>query len=144
MLAKGCFLMLCCWCNGMHIVFFVYYSCLLQLWGTFFFIDSPKILLNFGGDDHVLCTSCHFFPLLRSYCFEHFFLIAQLPLPMKFWVDGVSSIVWDEILCGVWLLNQFTHPLGASQVSQWWRTHLPLQEMQETPVWSLGREDALE
>ena len=144
MLAKGCFLMLCCWCNGMHIVFFVYYSCLLQLWGTFFFIDSPKILLNFRGDDHILCTSCYFFPLLRSYCFEHFFLIAQLSLPMKFRVDGVSSIVWDEILCGVWLLNQFTHPLGASQVSQWWRTHLPLQEMQETPVWSLGREDALE
>ena len=32
----------------------------------------------------------------------------------------------------------------ASQVAQWERTHLPVQETQETWVWSLGREDTLE
>ena len=26
----------------------------------------------------------------------------------------------------------------------WWRAHLPMQETQETPVWSLGGKDALE
>ena len=31
-----------------------------------------------------------------------------------------------------------------SQVIQWSRIHLPLQEMQETPVGSLGWEDPLE
>ena len=32
----------------------------------------------------------------------------------------------------------------ASQVAQWQRTHLPMQEMQETRVGSLGLEDPLE
>ena len=94
--------MLCCWCNGTRILSFVCYSRLLQLCGTLFFIDSPKIPLNSRGDNHVLCTSWYFFPLLHSYCFAHFCLMAQLSLPMKFWVDGVSSMVWDDILCGRW------------------------------------------
>ena len=34
-------------------------------------------------------------------------------------------------------------PLQASQVAQWWRTCLPVQETQETQVWSLGQEDPL-
>ena len=48
-------------------------------------------------------------------------------------------------------LDNYTHPLentqqswwgvGASQVAQWWRIHLPMQESQ---VLSLGREDPLE
>ena len=33
---------------------------------------------------------------------------------------------------------------GACQVVQWPRIHLPVQEMQEIRVWSLGREDPLE
>ena len=60
--------MLCCWCNGTRILSFVCYSRLLQLCGTLFFIDSPKIPLNSRGDNHVLCTSWYFFPLLHSYC----------------------------------------------------------------------------
>ena len=32
----------------------------------------------------------------------------------------------------------------ASQLRQWWRTHLPTQEMQETWVWFLAWEDLLE
>ena len=34
--------------------------------------------------------------------------------------------------------------VGASQVAQWWRICLPVQETQETWVWSLDREDHLE
>ena len=33
---------------------------------------------------------------------------------------------------------------GASQVAQWQRIYLPMQEMQETKVQSLGQEDLLE
>ena len=33
---------------------------------------------------------------------------------------------------------------GASQVLQWWRTHLPMQETQEMRVWSLGQKNPLE
>ena len=33
--------------------------------------------------------------------------------------------------------------MGASQAAQWQSIHLPMQEMQETWVWPLGREDAL-
>ena len=33
---------------------------------------------------------------------------------------------------------------GTCPVAQWWRTHLPMQEAQETQVQSLGQEDALE
>ena len=33
---------------------------------------------------------------------------------------------------------------GASQVAQWERTHLPMQETQEMWVRSLGQEDPLE
>ena len=33
---------------------------------------------------------------------------------------------------------------GASQVVQWWRTRLPMQETQEKQVWSMGQEDPLE
>ena len=33
---------------------------------------------------------------------------------------------------------------GASQVAQWERTHLPMQEIKEMQVWSLGWEDPLE
>ena len=33
---------------------------------------------------------------------------------------------------------------GASQAARWQRIHLPMQEQQQTRVWSLGREDALE
>ena len=40
------------------------------------------------------------------------------------------------------LFNDYV--LGASQVAQWYRTHLPVQEPQETWVRSLGREDPLE
>ena len=29
----------------------------------------------------------------------------------------------------------------ASQVAQWWRIHLPMQETQEMQLWSLGQED---
>ena len=32
----------------------------------------------------------------------------------------------------------------ASQVAQWWKICLPMQEMQEMRVWSLGWEDPLE
>ena len=32
----------------------------------------------------------------------------------------------------------------ASQVAQWYRVHLPIQEMQETQVQSLGWKDPLE
>ena len=34
--------------------------------------------------------------------------------------------------------------LWASQLAQWWRIHQPMQETQETWVWSLGQEDSLE
>ena len=37
--------------------------------------------------------------------------------------------------------NKLRSNSGASQVIQWWRTHLPVQE---TRVWSLGWEDTLE
>ena len=37
-----------------------------------------------------------------------------------------------------------TQTIGASQVAQWQRTHLPMQEIQETHVRSLGQEDPLE
>ena len=38
-----------------------------------------------------------------------------------------------------------SYPKRASQVAQWWRIHLPtMQEIQETWVWPLGREDPLE
>ena len=40
------------------------------------------------------------------------------------------------------LFNDYV--LGASQVAQWYRTHLPMQEPQETWVRSLGGEDPLE
>ena len=33
---------------------------------------------------------------------------------------------------------------GASQVVQWWRIHLSMQETQEMQVWSLGQEDPLQ
>ena len=33
---------------------------------------------------------------------------------------------------------------GLPRVTQWSQTHLPVQEMQETQVQSLGREDPLE
>ena len=36
------------------------------------------------------------------------------------------------------------HRRPSSQVAQCWRIRLPLQEMQETQVWSLDREDPLE
>ena len=34
--------------------------------------------------------------------------------------------------------------IWASNVAQWYRIHLPMQEMQETQVQSLGQEDPLE
>ena len=34
--------------------------------------------------------------------------------------------------------------IQASQVAQWWRIHLPMQEIPEMQVWSLGGEDLLE
>ena len=34
--------------------------------------------------------------------------------------------------------------MWASRVAQWYRTHLPVQEMQETQVQSLDQEDPLE
>ena len=33
--------------------------------------------------------------------------------------------------------------IGPSQVAQWWRIHLPVQEMLEMQVQSLGQEDSL-
>ena len=33
---------------------------------------------------------------------------------------------------------------GASQAAQWYRIHLPMQEMQEMQIQSLGQEDPLE
>ena len=36
-----------------------------------------------------------------------------------------------------------TQRIGASQTAQWQRTHLPMQEMRETSVRSLGQEDPL-
>ena len=37
----------------------------------------------------------------------------------------------------------FTH-CGTSLVVRWWRTHLPVEEIQEMWVQSLGQEDSLE
>ena len=34
--------------------------------------------------------------------------------------------------------------IGLPRWQEWWRIHLPLQEMQEQWVWSLGQEDSLE
>ena len=38
----------------------------------------------------------------------------------------------------------FLKKAGASQVAQWWRIHLPMQETQEMQVWPLRQEDPLE
>ena len=38
----------------------------------------------------------------------------------------------------------FLKKAGASQVAQWWRIHLPMQETREMQVWPLGQEDPLE
>ena len=50
-----------------------------------------------------------------------------------------------------WILYQLSHKgspsyviCGTSQVAQWWRICLPMQEMLEMWVWSLGWEDPLE
>ena len=69
-----------------------------------------------------------------------------------------SQNLWDEGLFRKGYYSTFTPRLsrsthdnlpflkkvGTSQVAQWWRTHLPMQETQETQVWSLGQEDPLE
>ena len=62
-----------------------------------------------------------------------------LPLPSPFYT------LWD-LIC----VQGFFHSLilnrldGTSQVTQWKRIDLPVQEMQEMWVWSLGWEDPLE
>ena len=44
-------------------------------------------------------------------------------------------------LSTIWANNMFSCPQGASQVAQWYRIRLSMQEMQ---VQSLGQEDSLE
>ena len=47
-------------------------------------------------------------------------------------------------LCSSWSVRKLLSLLGAFPVAHWYRIHLPVQEMQETWVRSLGREDSLE
>ena len=41
-------------------------------------------------------------------------------------------------------IDKHIYFLRASQAAQWERIHLPMQETQETRIWSLGQEDPLE
>ena len=41
-------------------------------------------------------------------------------------------------------IDKHLYFLRASQAAQWERIHLPMQETQETRIWSLGQEDPLE
>ena len=44
----------------------------------------------------------------------------------------------------MWGKERFGSQEEASQVAQWQRNHLPMQETQESQVQSLGQEDLLE
>ena len=50
-------------------------------------------------------------------------------------------ILGRRVICDFWYE---VCSIKASQVVQWWRIHLLMQETQEMRVWSLGREDPLE
>ena len=41
-------------------------------------------------------------------------------------------------------IDKHIYFLRASQAAQWERIHLPMQETQETRIWSLGQEDPQE
>ena len=49
-----------------------------------------------------------------------------------------------SVLCSSFDLSFFLSHKWASQVGQWQRICLPMQEIQETQVWSLGQEELLE
>ena len=55
---------------------------------------------------------------------------------LQLWHKGMK--VWQ------WQRNGHSAVLWASQVARRWRICLPTQQMQETPLWSLGWEDHLE
>ena len=58
--------------------------------------------------------------------------------------EGKEPTEGDSRKGMMWLFDQ-NHPSpGAFQVTQWLRICLPMQEMKETQVQSLGWEDALE
>ena len=76
------------------------------------------------------------------------FLLSLFWLEKKFWQNKkIYTCVYDiyGIFINILLHISFIYPIvnytWASQVAQWQRTHLPVQEMQ---VWFLGQEDPLE
>ena len=61
-------------------------------------------------------------------------------LPVLLHENLLKAVSWSS-----WVLLLFReYNSGASQVAQWWRIRLPVQEMQEMQVQSLGWEDPLE
>ena len=63
--------------------------------------------------------------------------------PLSSSLGSLASLLFTRVT-GLSRLHQAPHwALGASLVDQWRLTHLPEQETQETPVWSLGWKDPL-
>ena len=85
--------------------------------------------------------------LLRSgsecYGFNSDPFLTQSPFPPSISISlklRLNSVCW--ISPPTWPCCLLWHcPTGASQRAQWWRIHLPVQEMKETWVWSLGLKD---
>ena len=77
---------------------------------------------------------------IQSDIFQRCALINKWLFPLKIKTKWKTSI--PLFFCElIWLFASFER---ASQVSQWWRICLPMQEMQETQVQSLSQDDPLE
>ena len=108
--------------NCLSFYLFLYLNCLF----IHYLVSSASIWLTAIWPDLF-----HLFALLSAVRIgswglgEKGFLLFSLSLPLLY-LKKAWCVIWD------------------SQEAQWQRICLQMQEMQETPVWSLGQEDPLE
>ena len=70
------------------------------------------------------------------------FIYCLFTFPYQFIKSRIFFVSWGKFPSVWFLFSLWIH--WASQVGQWQRIHLPMQETQEMQVLSLGWEDALE